>query len=211
MTSKLVQKNLLKGTQEFEIVDDMLHVTIKRPFKEKSLTMELANLNPDPVVNESNLEFYGRVKCAPLVSLYLDKPNAEQFNAFVDTLKRRATDEFNAFAGLRSSSQSDAVNGNVYEEPPEFSEPGEPDLDKIISKVNVEEISTAIQMLEQYVDADDVKPLISSLAELQQDPQSEAKLLQVLESFNGLGVSQGAVLTYAPYVSSLLSDDPYDR
>ncbi|MDJ0833235.1 MAG: hypothetical protein QNJ69_06900 [Gammaproteobacteria bacterium] len=211
MTAKLIQKNLLKGTQEFEIVDDMLHVRIKKPFKEQMLTMELANLNPDPVINESSLDFYGRVKCAPLVSLYLNKPNPEAFNAFVDTLKRRATDEFNAFAGLRSSAQDSAPGGNVYEEPPEFDEAGQPDIAEIKRKVNVDEIATAIQMLEQYVEAEDVKPLISALAALQQDPQSEANLLQVLESFNGLGVSQGAVLTYAPYVSSLLSDDPYDR
>ncbi len=211
MTTKLVQKSLFKGTQEFEIVDDTLFVRIKRPFKEKSLTMELSNLNPEPVMNESSLEFYGRVRCAPLISLYLNKPNPEEFNAFVETLKRRALEEFNAFAGLKSSSQADGLSANVYEEPPEFEDSDQFDMSAAMQKVKVDEIANAIEMLERYVDSEEVKPLISALDALKQDPQSESNLMQVVQAFHELGISQGAVLTYAPYISALLSDDPFDH
>jgi hypothetical protein len=99
---KLVQKHLLKGTQEFELRDDEVRVRIKAPFKEaKERTVTLAILNPEPVVNGSRLEFHSRVKCGPLLSLYLDKPNTEAVNAFADAVRQRALEEFNSFAGIR--------------------------------------------------------------------------------------------------------------
>ena len=97
---KLIQKNLLKGTQEFEILDDEVRVRIKAPFKSKELSVPLAILNPQPEIKGSYLHFHSRVKCGPLLSLYLNKPNAEDFNAFVDAVKEKALKEFNAFSGL---------------------------------------------------------------------------------------------------------------
>jgi len=97
---KLIQKHLLKGTQEFELLDDEVRVRIKTPFKEKTLSVPLAILNPEPVINQSQLDFHSRVKCGPMLSLYLNKPNAEEFNAFVEALKEKALKEFNAFAGI---------------------------------------------------------------------------------------------------------------
>ena len=99
---KLIQKNLIKGTQEFELLDDVINVRIKTPFKEKKISVELATLNPEPVINDSKLEFYGRVKCSPLFSIDLNKPNSSEFNAFVDAVKERALKEFNAFAGIKT-------------------------------------------------------------------------------------------------------------
>jgi hypothetical protein len=96
---KLIQKHLLKGTQEFELRDETVHVRIKTPFKEKKLDIELAILNPEPVINGSMLDFHSRVKCGPLISLYLNKPNPEEFNTFVNALKEKALEEYNAFAG----------------------------------------------------------------------------------------------------------------
>ena len=102
MASKLVQKHLLKGTREFEIVDDTVKVRTKAPFnQEETLTVMLTVLNPEPVISNSRLEFYGRVKCAPVLSCYLNKPNATEFNAFVDAVKEKALREFNAFAGIK--------------------------------------------------------------------------------------------------------------
>jgi len=98
---KLVQKHLLKGTQEFELLDDEVRVRIKTPFKEKVLSVPLAILNPEPEINDSRLDFHSRVKCGPLLSLYLNKPNVEEFNAFVEAVKERALKEYNAFAGLQ--------------------------------------------------------------------------------------------------------------
>ncbi len=71
---KLIQKHLFKSTQEFELLDNEIHVRIKTPFKEKKLTVPYEILNPEPVVNNSRLEFHSRVKCGPLLSLYIDNP-----------------------------------------------------------------------------------------------------------------------------------------
>lgn len=99
--TKLIQKNLLKGTQEFELVDDAINIRIKKPFrKTKQKTVMLSILNPEPVISEPYLHFHSRVKCGPLLSLYLDNPNAEEFKAFVEAVKEKALKEFNAFAGI---------------------------------------------------------------------------------------------------------------
>ena len=105
---KLVQKHLLQGTQEFELLDDEVRVRIKTPFKQKEHVVTLAILNPEPVINNGRLEFHSRVKCGPLLSLYVDKPNAEAFNAFVQAVQDKALKEFNAFAGIKSKLDSDA-------------------------------------------------------------------------------------------------------
>jgi hypothetical protein len=100
MADKLIQRHLLHGSQEFELLDDMLRVTTSGPFRgKKVLDFVLATLDPDPVRNKGRLEFYGRVKCGPMVSLYIDKPDPDAFNAFVDTLKAKARDEYGAFTG----------------------------------------------------------------------------------------------------------------
>jgi hypothetical protein len=98
---KLVQKHLFKATQEFELRDDDVLVRIKTPFKQKELSVPLAVLNPEPVINNNQLDFHSRVKCGPMFSLYLNKPNAEEFNAFVEAVKEKALQEYNAFAGLK--------------------------------------------------------------------------------------------------------------
>lgn len=97
---KLVQKSLLKGTREYELLDDEVRVRISAPFEKKERSVTLAILNPEPVVNGSQLEFHSRVKCGPLLSLQIDKPSAAEFNAFVDAVKEKALKEFNAFAGI---------------------------------------------------------------------------------------------------------------
>jgi hypothetical protein len=98
---KLIQKHLFKGTQEFELRENEIYVRIKTPFQEKKLTVPFEILNPEPVVNNSRLEFHSRVKCGPLLSLYVDKPNPKEFNAFVEAVKEKALREFNAFAGIK--------------------------------------------------------------------------------------------------------------
>ena len=90
---KLVQKRFLKGIREFEIVDDIVKVRLKTRFMEEKASVMLTILNPEPEINEPFLEFHSRVKCSPLLSLWIDKPNAAEFNAFVDELKRRAREE----------------------------------------------------------------------------------------------------------------------
>ena len=209
MANKLVQKSLLRGTREFEIVDDSVNVRIKTPFnKEENLTVMLTVLNPEPVISKSLLAFTSRVNNEPLLSLHLAKPNPEEFNAFVNLLKQKAHDEFNAFAGLKSSTPP-GLNGNVYEEPPEFDEP---DGKRTISKarhITAESIENAIHMLSEHVGNEQIGAFLSALEALQADPQNEALLSQMIDEFEALGPSQGAVLTYAPYIGLLLSDDPF--
>ncbi|MFT5656973.1 MAG: hypothetical protein ACI9KN_000244 [Gammaproteobacteria bacterium] len=203
---KLVQKQFLKGRREFEIVDGAINVRIKTAFKEQKITVVLSVLNPDPVVNGPLLEFHSRVQGGPTLSLFLDKPGVEEFNTFVSELKRRAREEFNAFAGLKTGSIPEGLAGNVYEEPPEF----EPTAKKPTGKpVSVEDVDIAIQMLNQYMDAEEIKPLLTALETLKQDPENESSFGQLVEAFDNLGPQQGAVLTYAPYVNTLLSDDPF--
>lgn len=206
---KLVQKQFLKGTREFEIVDDVVNFRIRKPFKEEKLTVDLSILNPEPVVNDPFLEFHSRVRCGPLLSLLIDKPNVEEFNAFVDELKQRARQEYNAFAGLKAGSLPAGLAANVFEEPPEFDESRQNRIEKIVKPVSVENIDNAILMLERYLDAEEIKTFLTALEALKAQPENESYFGQLLTAFDDLGPRQGAVLTYAPYVSILLSDDPF--
>ncbi len=209
MSMKLVQKNFLKGSREYEIVDDAINVRIKSPFKEEKITVVLTVLNPEPVENKPFLEFHSRVKCGPLLSLLIDKPNSQEFNAFVDELKRRAREEYNAFAGLKASSRPEGLGGNVYEEPPDFDEPGKNRTGKDVKSISAARIEEAVQMLEHHLDVGEIKPLLTALQALKEDPRNESCFDQLVKAFDDLGPRQGAVLTYAPYVSILLSDDPF--
>ena len=102
MTQKLIQKHLLHGTQEFELIDDVIKVKTSSLLKgKKQLDIDVAILNPEPVISKTHLHFHSRVKCGPLISLYLNKPNVEKFNAFVDAVKVKAKMEFDVFAGLQ--------------------------------------------------------------------------------------------------------------
>jgi hypothetical protein len=206
---KLVQKRFLKGSREFEIADDVVEVRIKAPFKEEKLTVVLSILNPEPVVNGELLEFHSRVKCGPLMSLLIDKPNASEFNAFVEELKRRARQEYNAFAGLKAGSLPEGMAANVYDEPPEFDEPGKNRSGKNRKAVSAARVDEAIQMLERHLDDEEIEPLLTALQALREEPENEACFGRLVNAFDDLGPRQGAVLTYAPYVSILLSDDPF--
>ena len=100
MTYRLIQKNFLHGTQEFELMDDKIKAKFTHPFKKnKQLDIVLAMLNPEPVVENSQLHFHSRVKCGPLISLYLNKPNPQEFNTFVEAVKAQAKKEYSAFSG----------------------------------------------------------------------------------------------------------------
>ncbi len=204
---KLIQKQFLKGSREFEITDGVIQIRLKSPFKEEKLTIMLSMLNPEPVVNQSFLEFHSRVKCGPLLSLIRDKPDSKTFTAFVDQLKIRAREEYNAFAGLRAGSVPEGLAANVYTEPPDFDEPHKNPTSNKRKPVNIESINSAIQMLNQYLDAEEIKPLLCALEALKAKPEIDSNFSLLVKAFDNLGSQQGAVLTYAPYVGILLSDD----
>ena len=211
MATKLVQKHFLKGTREFEIVDDVVNIRIKPRFnKEESLIVMLTVLNPEPVISKSFLEFTSRVNNEPLLSRFMAKPNRQEFNAFVNLVKQKARDEFNAFAGLKSGTPA-ALNGNVYAEPPEFDAPDRTSTARKNKSISPEGIENAIRMLSEHVGAETISPFLSALEALQADPRNESYLSRMIDEFNALGPLQGAVLTYAPYIGMLMSDDPYAR
>ncbi|MFN2348106.1 MAG: hypothetical protein ABR558_00860 [Thioalkalivibrio sp.] len=206
---KLRQRHLFKGTQEFEIIDDYVMIRSKAPFKELTeLTVMLTVLNTEPVITKSCLNFTSRVNGEVLVSLYLGKPDTQAFNAFVSTLKRRAREEYQSFAGLRSVRQTVTLEGNVYDEPPNMDDPAQDAPARFRGDLDVARIDEAIRMLKTYLALDDILPMVTAMEALRNDPDSATLQLQVIEAFNDLGPMQGAVLTYAPYVGVLLSDGP---
>ena len=204
MTTKLIQKQLFKGTQEFEIVDDAINIHIKSPFKpDETLTVMLAVLNPEPIIGKSRLEFTSRVNNEALVSLYLAKPNAEKFNAFVNLLKQKAQQEYNEFAGLTAADTK--LEGNVYDEPPDFEATDKP-AGIVRKPVRVEAVEESINMLSEYIGGEEIDPLLSALKALQSEPENIEHLSRLAREFDALGPVQGAVLTYAPYIGILMSD-----
>jgi len=206
---KLVQKQLLKGSREFEITDNVVNFRIKTLLKEEKLTVDLSILNPEPVVNAPFLEFHSRVKCGPLLSLLLDKPNSQEFNAFVDELKQRARREYNAFAGLKAGATPEGLAANAFEEPPEFDEHGPNRTEKIVEPVIADRVDETIRMLEQHLQAEEIEPLLAALEALKEDPENASRFDQLIKAVDDLGPRQGAVLTYAPYVGVLLSNEPF--
>ena len=204
---KLVQKHLLKGTREFEIAEDMIHVRIRTPFKEEKLTVVLSMLNPEPAANGPWLEFHSRVKRHPLLTLYRDKPDPESFERFVDAIKRRAREEYEAFAGLRTGARTAGPAANSYEDPPEFGEPRKPRG----KPVSIASIDSSIRMLREYMDIAEIDSLLEALEALKAAPENESSIDRLVTAFDELGPRQGAVLTYAPYITLLLSDDPFEH
>ena len=77
--------------------------------------------------------------------------------------------------------------------------------------VRVDEVDTAIRMLQTHLDPDQTAALIAALEALRAAPEDHGALSRVVEVFGQLGGSQGAVLTYAPYLAILMSDDPFNR
>jgi len=78
-----------------------------------------------------------------------------------------------------------------------------------LQSIKLEDIDLAINMLNKYLETDEIKPLVSSLEILKTEPQNEAYQLDVINAFNDLGTLQGAALTYAPYLNIFISDDPF--
>jgi hypothetical protein len=208
VVNKLVQRQLFRGTHEYEIVGDQLNVRVKTRFKEESLSILLSVLNPEPVIDRSSVAFVSRVNGEPLVSFQLAKPDAQTFNAFVNHLKQQALAEYNAFSGLRTGEPVAGPGGNSFDEPPDFGDP-----DELVvpthREIRVDEVETAIRMLKTHLPPGECADLIEALEGLRDSPEDQTRLGRVVEVFSGLGGHQGAVLTYAPYLAFLLSDDPW--
>jgi hypothetical protein len=211
MMIKLTQRHLLKGVREFELVDDHVNVRTKVPFgEEETLTVMLNVLDPEPVISKSCLDFNSRVNGESLISLFLGKPNTEEFNAFVSAIKERAREEFSSFAGIRSNRQSPMLGVGLGDEPTEFHDSDQVQSSRDRQNLDPERIHEAIMLLKQYLEPEEIAPFLQALEALKEDPSSEVLLTKAVNAFNELGPNQGAVLTYAPYVTVVLSGGPVD-
>jgi len=81
---------------------------------------------------------------------------------------------------------------------------------KIIRDLNPEDIEASIVALKKYVQEESIEPLLAVLESVKQDPSNESLLISLSETFTALGIVQGAVLTYAPYLSVILSNDLFE-
>lgn len=205
MTIKLKQKIFLQGSRQFEIIDDVVFVRVKSWFKEQNSTVSLSTLDPEPVIQGSELAFYSRYRGRPVLTLLLNNPSTDEFNRFVDLLKQNILGDDGVEADSPETSRSEALAWNVYEEPPEFTESDNPQTTSF-QPVNVERLIDDIRMLKTYLVEEEIKHLLGSLDALKAEPQNEAAFLIVLGEFNKLGINQGAVLTYAPYLKALISN-----
>ena len=73
--------------------------------------------------------------------------------------------------------------------------------------IDVADIDIAIRMLNKYTKEPSIKPLISILEALKEDPQNESLLVQLTETWRNLGVYKGMVLTYVPKFYTFIPDD----
>ena len=80
-------------------------------------------------------------------------------------------------------------------------------MSNITDNMNVGNIDNAIQMLNTYAKEDSLKPLLSILEALKQDPYNESLSAELTNAWRNLGVYQGAVLTYVPDFYTLIPDD----
>ena len=84
-------------------------------------------------------------------------------------------------------------------------------MTKIIKNVDAGKIASSIEGLKEFVKDESIDPLISLLESLKGDPNNESLLIQLSDTFKDLGIIQGAVITYAPYISLLLAYDLFEN
>lgn len=79
-----------------------------------------------------------------------------------------------------------------------------------MNKADITEIDSSIQLLNEYINDTSIKPVISVLEALKKDPDNESLIVKLADTLNTNGVMQGAVLTYAPYISVLISNGLFE-
>lgn len=75
--------------------------------------------------------------------------------------------------------------------------------------IDASTIEESLSMLGPHVASDGLDSLALVLRELAEKPHDKALLARLSEVVDNLGIMQGAVLTYAPALAALLSDDPF--
>ena len=80
-------------------------------------------------------------------------------------------------------------------------------MSNIPDNIDVKKIEISIRLLNEYVKDSSIEPLLSVLEAIKNDPDNKSLLTEFSDTWRSLGITQGAVLTYAPYISTLISDD----
>ena len=80
-------------------------------------------------------------------------------------------------------------------------------MGNITKNIDAEKIDTSIQMINKYIKDSSITPFVAILEALKNDPGNTSLLTDLTHELNSLGILQGAVLTYAPYVGVLLTGD----
>jgi hypothetical protein len=80
-------------------------------------------------------------------------------------------------------------------------------MSNIADDMKAEKIEDAIRMLNRFANEASLKPLISKLEALKQDPYNESLSAELTGIWRNLGIYQGTVLTYVPYFYTLIPDD----
>lgn len=176
MTHSIVQKHPDRGIRKFELVDDEIEYQISNQFGDEELSVVLSVLAPEPVVDGSMMYFVSEVNREALIKMFIDLPDAETFATFVSTVQQRIREE--GFGKL--------------------------DADHRESEITQEQVDTTIRMLETYLDPASIEKLLFALRCLSEAPDNRECLDEVVKAFNGLGIQQGQVLTYAPFFNTLV-------
>ncbi|NEX18266.1 MAG: hypothetical protein C1943_17065 [Halochromatium sp.] len=79
------------------------------------------------------------------------------------------------------------------------------------SAINVPRMEEAIAMLRQYLDAQALAPVLDIMHELTKNPEDGALLNRLFVTVEGMGIMQGAMLTYAPYIAILMSEHQFQE
>ena len=175
MTSIISQKHSLLGSREFQLAEEEIQCSIKSPFKTESSSVVYEVLSTKPVLSGSVLSFISKVNNEPLVELFLDKPNKQEFDLFIEAFKQKIIDyDLGRFRA------------------------GENGVD-----VNIVRLSEATEILQKHMDQSEIKLLLSALIELKAKPDDINLQSNVAEAFNDLGFVKNQVLIYAPYLTFL--------
>ena len=83
-------------------------------------------------------------------------------------------------------------------------------MSNTVLEVDVSKVDISIVLLKKYLKDTNIESLLSVLEDLKKEPNSVSILNKLKEELDKLGIYKGAVLSYAPYISILVSHDLFE-
>ena len=77
----------------------------------------------------------------------------------------------------------------------------------IPQEVDSVRIAESVELLKQFIEDPAIEPLIAALEALKHEPGNAALLNALSETFATMNVMQGAVLIYAPYIGTIVTNN----